>query len=192
MTVLVLGLVLFLGVHSLSALFAPARAELIEKRGAGFWKLPYAVTSFVGLIMIIWGYGAAREVPILLYQPPTWTAHLALVLMIFALILLVSAELKGNIARVAKHPQLAAVKIWASAHLLANGDLASVLLFGGFLAWAVFARISLKKRVAAGYASDNPGGPLRNDLLAVAVGLGLYVLFVVWAHEFLFGVAPIN
>lgn len=192
MASLILGLILFLGVHSSAIFFAQARHDIIAKRGRIFWQIPYTLLSLIGLIVIIWGYGAARENPTILYQAPTWASHVAALLMAPAMIFMVSSNLRGKIAATLKHPQLAAVKVWALAHLISNGDLASVVLFGSFLVWAVIDRISLKKRVARGFANNNPGGPVRNDIIAVVVGLALYVLFIFWAHQYLFGVSPIS
>ncbi|MEM8794908.1 MAG: NnrU family protein [Pseudomonadota bacterium] len=192
MLVLVWGLIAFLGAHGAMIGLARKRKALIDGGQEIYWKAPVAVGSIVGLGLIIWGYGLAREETVFLYQLPSWVSHISALLMLFALIFFVMSGARGKIAKAVKHPQLLAVKIWATAHLLANGDTASILLFGSFLAWAVAARISAKKRVQAGLLSDNPGGPVWKDILAIVIGLALYVLFVVWAHEFLFGVPPIQ
>ncbi|WP_280154449.1 NnrU family protein [Piscinibacter sp. XHJ-5] len=189
MTLLVLGLVLFLGVHSVS-IAAPAwRDAQVALRGEKAWKGLYSLVSIAGFVLLVIGYGAARQSPIVLYTPPTWTRHLALLLMLPVFPLLIAAYMPGRIKAAVKHPFLVAVKLWATAHLLANGTLADVLLFGGFLAWAVADRISMKRRAQR----PLPGAPERpmNDLIAVVVGLVIYGVFVTWLHRWLIGVQPL-
>ena len=189
---LILGLVLFLGIHSVSIVSASGRHRLVQQMGEGPWKGLYSLVSLAGFVLIVVGYGAAREAPVVLYTLPNGFRHLAAVLMLPVFVLLLAAYLPGRIQRAAKHPMLLAVKLWALAHLLANGTLADVLLFGGFLAWAVVDRISVKKRAAAGLLRPGPvlPGSKANDAIALVGGLGLYVLFVVWAHAWLIGVRP--
>ncbi len=150
---LIAGLTIFLGVHSI-AIFAPRwREQLIARIGVPSWKMRYSLVSIAGFLLIVSGYGAARLDPVLLYQPPSWLRHVAMLVMLPAFPLLLATYLPGRIKAAVKHPMLAAVKAWALAHLLVNGMLADVLLFGGFLAWAVLDRISAGKRpaVAAGW-----------------------------------------
>jgi uncharacterized membrane protein len=192
MTWLIVGLVLFLGVHSVSIVAPAARDRWAAAMGENGWKGLYSVLSLAGLVLIVVGYGAAREAPVILYTPPAGLRHLAALLMLPVFILLLAAYLPGRIQRAARHPMLAAVKFWALAHLLANGSLADVLLFGGFLAWAVADRISVKRRAAAGMRVGPPSklsGPDR-DLWAVIGGLLVYGVFAGWAHGALFGVRP--
>ncbi|MGC4366339.1 NnrU family protein [Hydrogenophaga sp. R2] len=192
MTWLIVGLVLFLGVHSVSIVAPMARDRWAGALGENGWKGLYSVLSLAGLVLIAMGYGAAREAPVILYTPPAGLRHLAALLMLPVFILLLAAYLPGRIQRAARHPMLAAVKFWALAHLLANGSLADVLLFGGFLAWAVADRISVKRRAAAGLRVGPPlklSGPDR-DLWAVIGGLLVYGVFAGWAHGALFGVRP--
>lgn len=192
MLILVLGLIVFLGVH-LSGMFASQmRAKIIAERGRIFWMIPYTLVSLFGFYLIIKGYGAAWQDPVILYEVPSWTKHIAMVLVLLAFVAFPQSYVSGNIGKALKHPQLVAVKLWAVAHLITNGDLASVVLFGSFLLWAVVLRISLKRRVAAGLAKDNSGGPALNDVISTVVGVALYALFVVFAHEYLFGVSPIG
>ncbi|PSM18405.1 MULTISPECIES: NnrU family protein [Nitratireductor] len=188
MLVLVLGLVLFLGVHSVRV-FAPSwRDRKRDAIGHASWRGAYSLVSLIGFVLIVWGYGLAWAGAPVLYEPPVWLKHLAALLMLFAFVsLMVFALPAGRLKPVLKHPMLVAVKLWAVAHLLANGDLASLLLFGSFLAWAVLDRISVKRR---GEAPPAPGSVL-NDAIAVAAGLVLYVLFVWKLHLWLFGAAPI-
>lgn len=189
MTLLIVGLVLFLGIHSVSV-FAPAwRDQQLAQRGEKGWKGLYSVVSLIGFVLLIYGYGAARQAPVVLYAPPSGMRHLALVLMLPVFPLLFAAYLPGRIKSAAKHPMLVATKLWAVAHLLANGNLADVLLFGGFLAWAVADRISLKRRTVRAVPGA-PAGPA-NDLIAVIGGLVLYAVFLLWAHRWLIGVSPI-
>ena len=192
MVLLILGLILFLGIHSVSIVSADRRNRLVQQMGEGPWKGLYSLVSLAGFVLIVVGYGDAREAPVLLYTLPNGFKHLAAVLMLPVFVLLLAAYLPGRIQRAAKHPMLLAVKLWALAHLLANGTLADVLLFGGFLAWAVVDRISVKKRAAAGQLRAGPAlpGGKANDAIALVGGLGIYVLFVVWAHAWLIGVRP--
>jgi uncharacterized membrane protein len=192
MLLLILGLVLFLGVHSVSIVSADGRNRLVKQMGEGPWKGLYSLVSLAGFVLIVVGYSAARQAPVLLYTLPNGFRHLAAVLMLPVFVLLLAAYLPGRIKTATKHPMLLAVKLWALAHLLANGTLADVLLFGGFLAWAVVDRISVKRRTAAGQLRAGPvlPGSKANDAIALVGGLGLYVLFVVWAHAWLIGVRP--
>jgi uncharacterized membrane protein len=188
MTVLVLGLVLFLGVHSIAVISPGLRDRALGRLGEGGWKGLYAVVSLIGFVLIIYGFGLARRVPMVVYSPPVWMRHLALLVMLPVFPLILAAYLPGRIKTAAKHPMLAAVKFWAFAHLLANGLLADLLLFGGFLAWAVADRISLKRRPPQALRTAPPGR--WNDAIAVLLGLALYALFLGWAHVRLFGVSP--
>jgi len=190
MSLLVIGLILFLGVHSVSV-FAPHwRDAQLAQRGEMTWKGLYAAVSLVGFVLLVYGYGIARQNPVVLYQPPVFLRHLVLLLMVPVFPLLLATYLPGRIKSAAKHPMLLATKIWATAHLLANGTVHDVLLFGGFLAWAVLVRISLKRRTPRA----TPGAPAAavNDAIALVGGLGLYVVFVLWAHRWLIGVSPIG
>jgi len=189
MAVLIIGLVVFLGVHCV-ALAAPAfRSSAIARLGEGPWKGLYSLVAAAGLALIVYGFYLARESPMVLYSPPGWMRYVTFLLMLPVFPLFIAAYLPGRIKTAIKHPLLAAVKFWALAHLLANGTLADVLLFGGFLAWAVVDRISLKRRVQSVPAA--PAGRF-NDLIAVVAGLALYVFFIEWAHLRLFGVSPLS
>jgi uncharacterized membrane protein len=189
MEMLVIGLVLFLGIHTVSIVAPQWRDGQVARLGEGPWKGIYSVVSAIGFALLIYGYGAARQNPVVLYTPPTALRHLALLLMLPVFPLLVAAYVPGRIKAMTKHPMLLATKFWALAHLLANGTLADVLLFGGFLAWAVADRISVKRRPAR----PIPGAPPRpyNDVIVVVIGLALYALFVMGAHRWLFGVSPL-
>ncbi len=190
MAVLILGLILFLGVHSVSIVKPGLRANVVERLGATPWKAVYGLIALAGFILIVWGYGEARQSPIVLYSPPAWMKHINLLLMLPVFPLLFAAYLPGRIQSATKHPMLLAVKIWAFGHLLANGNLADLLLFGTFLTWAVADRISLKRRVGP----PVPGAPpsRTNDAIAIIGGVAVYLLFLFWLHRVLIGVAPIG
>jgi uncharacterized membrane protein len=190
MPLLILGLVLFLGVHSVVIVSPQFRARTIQRLGEGAWKGLYSLISLVGFVLICYGFGLARQAPVVLYVPPIWLRHVALLIMLPVFPLLFAAYLPGRIKTAAKHPMLAAVKFWALAHLLANGSLADVLLFGAFLGWAVADRISVKRRPAPRVVRSAPARAW-NDAVAVVLRLGVYVLFIGWAHGRLFGVSPL-
>lgn len=186
MALLIIGLILFLGVHSI-AIFAPGmRDALAAAMGVNAWRGVYSLVSLAGFALLVMGYGQARFEPIVLYVPPLWLRHVAFALMLPVFPLILAAFLPGSIKARLKHPMLAAVKIWALAHLLANGMLADLLLFGGFLAWAVADRVSFKRRVQRP-TLPLPAPSVRNDVLAVVLGLGLYVATLLWLHRLLIG-----
>lgn len=191
MLLLILGLLLFLGAHSVSIVRPGLRAQAVARIGELPWKLGYAVLSLVGLILVVQGYGDVRATgPVVLYTPPVWLRHVSLLLMVPVFVLLLAAYLPGRIQGTLKHPMLLAVKLWAIAHLLANGTLADLVLFGGFLVWAVADVVSLKRRAPLPAPGAPPGR--WNDLIALAGGLALYVAFLLVLHRWLFGVSPIG
>ncbi len=190
MTMLILGLIVFLGMHSISIVRPQWRAAAIERFGPMAWQAVYGLISLVGFMLILSGYGEARQAAIVLYHPPTWLKHISLLLMLPVFTLLFAAYLPGRIQTAVKHPMLLAVKIWALAHLLANGGLQDLLLFGAFLAWAIADRISLKHRVGPPVQGAPPGP--RNDAIALVGGLVLYLLFIFWLHQAMIGVAPLG
>jgi uncharacterized membrane protein len=189
MTLLIIGLVIFLGVHSVSIVAPGWRDAGVARLGELPWKGSYTLISVVGFVLLVYGYGLARQAPVTLYVPPAWTRHLALLLLLPVFPLFLAAYLPGRIKAAAKHPMLLATKLWATAHLITNGTLADVLLFGGFLAWAVADRISVKRRAPR----PVPGAPPSpaNDAIAVVGGLAIYALFLFWLHARLIGVSPI-
>jgi len=193
MLVLILGLVIFLGVHSVSIVAPEWRTATVARLGERPWKWLYSLASAAGLALIVVGDGLARRDPVVLYAPPAALRHLALVVMLPVFPLLFAAYLPGRIRAAAKHPFLLAVKLWALAHLLANGMLADVLLFGAFLAWAVADRISVKRRPAA-QTHEVPAAPpgAANDAIALIGGLVVYAVFVLRAHRWLIGVSPLG
>lgn len=194
MLLLILGLVLFLGMHAVT-MKRDWRARMIERLGAGGYKGLYSAVSIVGFVLLIYGYGlqrAAGYTPV--WEPPVWTRHLALLINLPIFILLAVGKRPSWLLSRVKHPMLLAVKIWATAHLLANGDLGSMLLFGGFLAWAVMARISVKRRPEEIARSAAMGKVAfgRRDVIAIVSGLALYVVFALWLHPLLIGVPVIT
>ena len=187
MLLLIAGLVLFLGIHSVGIVAEPWRNAMAAKNEA-VWKIGYTAISLTGFALLCYGYGQARMDPIWLWAPPPIMKAVSAVLLLPVFILFLASFLRGKISTATKHPQLLAVKLWATAHLIANGTLADLLLFGGFLAWAVAQRISLKRRTPR--ATPGMAPSMAGDIGAVIGGLGIYVLFVVWAHEFLIGIRP--
>lgn len=190
MNALLLGLIIFFGAHAVSIVNDPWRNRMVAKMGEWPWKGLYALLSIAGFVLIVWGYGLARQDPVVLYMPPAWLHPVAMVLLIPVFPLLLAAYLPGRIQTAAKHPMLAATKLWAIAHLLANGMLADMLLFGAFLVWAVLDRISMKHRTQRPVPSIPPSRA--NDLIAVVGGLALYAAFVLWLHGWLIGVPLIE
>lgn len=190
MAILILGLVIFLGVHSLRIVTEPTRDRLLARFGENRFKGIYSVLSLVGLMLIIYGYGAARMTTVPLYAPPPGLGHLALLLVPGAFVLVASAYLPtGRIKTAVRHPMVLGVGLWALGHLLANGTVADTVLFGSFLVWAVLDYASAIRRPVPASAGRAPS--LRGDLLAVVVGLGLAAAFILWLHRWFFGVAPI-
>ena len=189
---LIAGLILFLGAH-LVPTFPQARAGLARRFGDNGYKLAFSIVSLIGFVLIVYGFGQARTAPwnAVLWSPPVWTKHIAFLLMWPAFILLVAAYIPSHIRDRAKHPMLAAVKIWALAHLIANGDLAGVLLFASFLAYGVFDRISVKKRQALGPLGNKTGG-IFNDVLVVLIGSFAYAFMLTFGHAWLIGVRLIG
>jgi uncharacterized membrane protein len=184
MLILIAGLVIFLGVHSISIVAPGLRDELAARHGP-LYQGGYSILALIGLVLTIYGYGQARLAPIVLYTPPPILRYVTLVLMIVALPLMLAAYLPGRIQTAVRHPMLTAVKAWSLGHLLSNGMLADVLLFGGFLAWAVADRISLKRRTPRVV----PGLPATrvNDFIVVIGGLALAGAFLHGLHTWLFG-----
>ena len=185
--VMILGLVLFLGAHTLTTA-RDLRASLIAAMGESGYKIGYALVSLIGLALTVWGFAHYRTAGLQeIWTPPTFLKHLNVALMLPAVILFVAAYLRGRIYAAVKHPMLAGVKLWAFGHLLANGDLGGIILFGSFLGWAVYDRISLKRR-------DDPGGPpipvggVGNDLIAVVVGIMVYLALAFAFHPVVIGV----
>lgn len=190
MTILVLGLILFLGVHS-TRIIAPAwRDAQVAHLGEKRWKGLFSLASAVGLGLVVWGYGLSREAPLDLWTPPRWTVHATALLTLPAFILLAAAYVPGNrIKANLGHPMVAGVAVWALAHLLSNGRLGDFLLFGAFLAWALADFRSARRRdLAAGISY--PAGSAARDGVTVAAGVAAWALFAGFLHAWLTGVRP--
>lgn len=190
MTALIAGLIVFLGVHSVRIVADDWRSAQIARRGLGPWKGWYSLASALGLALIVWGFGQARLAPVSLWPPLPWARHLAALLMLAAFVLLVAAYVPGNRIRARlHHPMLLGVKAWALAHLLANHTLADLLLFGGFLLWAVadFRAARLRDRAdGTVYLAGHAG----RTAVALLLGVAGWAVFAFWAHAALFGVRP--
>jgi uncharacterized membrane protein len=190
MPILMLGLMLFLGAHSVRIFSDDWRNRTIAARGEKFYKGVYTLASLAGFALIVWGYGLARQNPVVLWNPPRGMNHLAALLLAFSFVLLVAAYVPRNAIKAKlHHPMILGVKVWALAHLLTNGMLADVVLFGAFLVWAVFDFRAARQRDRAGnvqYAAATAKG----TAIAVVVGLAAYAVFAVWLHGPLIGVRP--
>jgi len=190
MTVLILGLIVFLGAHSTRIFADDWRTAQRKRLGEGVWKGIYSVISLVGFGLIIWGFGLARQEPVVLWVPPVAMRHVAALLTLIALVLLAAAFVPRNaIKSRLHHPMVLGVKTWAFAHLLANGRLAGLVLFGAFLAWAVVCYIAAKKRDRAA-GTQYPAGSAGATAATVAAGVVLWALFAFWLHGALIGTRP--
>jgi uncharacterized membrane protein len=189
--VMIAGLVLFLGTHALTTQ-RDLRARLIKSMGEGGYKAVYALVSLVGLVLIVWGFSHYRATGwIDVWSPPKVLKHINVALMLPAVILVVASYIRGRIYTTVKHPMLTGVKLWAFGHLLANGDLGGIILFGSFLGWAVFDRISLKHRTDAG-APPIPVGGITNDVIAVVVGVVAYLALAFAFHPVVIGIPVVG
>lgn len=187
---MLLGLSVFLGLHSISIVAPQWRDAQVARLGAGPWKGVYSLLSLAGLLLLIWGYGQARLQALWLWTPPTGLRHLAWLLLLPVFPLALASLLPGRVQTLSKHPLLIATKLWALAHLLVNGGLHDVVMFGAFLAWAVAVRISLKHR--APRPTPQAAATPFNDLAVIVGGLLLYGLFIWRLHVWLIGVSPLG
>ncbi|WP_370321059.1 NnrU family protein [Oricola sp.] len=188
MTWLIVGLIVFLGVHSVRAVAPAWRDAMVARLGEGSWKGLYSLISLAGLVLLVWGYAQARPDAPVFYESPIWTRHIVIVLMWIAMVLLVAAYVPtGHIKKRIKHPMITAVKVWALAHLLANGDLATIVLCLAVLGWAVFVRIAEKRGGDPVFESVSVTG----DIIAVVAGSVVTLWFVLQLHELLIGVSPV-
>jgi uncharacterized membrane protein len=190
MTILVAGLLLFLGIHSLRIVADGWRSAQIARLGERKWKGIFALVSLVGFVLIVWGFGQARLSPVMLWDPPAWAPGVTSLLSLPAFVLIVAGNMRGTKMKVAfGHPMLLGTLLWALAHLLGNGTLAGVVLFGSFLAWALVDYVALRRRdAAAGVAY--PAGTWFRDLLAVVIGVVAWIIFGFWLHGPLIGLRP--
>jgi len=192
MTTLIIGLILFLGVHS-ARIFADGwRTNMVSRLGNKGWKRAYSVASLLGLVVLVYGYGLARQSPILLWSPPLWARYIAIALTVLAFILLAAAFVPGNRIKAAVgHPMVLGVKTWAAAHLIANGTLAAVVLFGAFLLWAVFSFSAARRRDRAA-GTVYVRGPQSRTVVAIVAGMVAWAVFAFWLHGPLIGVRPLG
>ena len=190
MTVLILGLVLFLGVHSVRIVADDWRTRMIAARGENTWKGLYSLLALAGFALVVWGYGLARQQPVVLWTPPVAMRHLASLFTLLAFVFITAAYVPANgfKARL-RHPMMVGTKLWALAHLLANGNLADVVLFGGFFVWAVlgFRAARARDRTAG---TPAPVGTRRGTITVLVVGVLAWAVFAFWAHGLLIGVRP--
>ncbi|CAN7629754.1 NnrU family protein [Pseudoduganella sp. LjRoot289] len=190
MTILVLGLLIFLGVHSVRIVADPWRGAMLARLGENGWKGLYSLVALAGFALLVWGYGQARQAPVVLWTPPAAMRHLAALLTAIAFVFITAAYVPRNgIKARLHHPMLLGVKSWALAHLLANGTLADVLLFGGFLVWAIVDFASARRRDRAS-GTVYPPGTASGTAITVAVGLAAWAAFAFWLHGMLIGVRP--
>ncbi len=190
MSILVLGLLIFLGIHSLRIVADGWRTRMISRVGANGWKGLFALASIVGFVLIVWGFGLARQQPVLLYAPPLWLKHLNALFTLVAFVLVVAAYVPRNHAKAAiGHPMLAAVKVWAFGHLLATGFVHDVVLFGAFLVWAMVDLVASRRRDRLA-GTIYPAGTLTGDALTLVIGIGAWVVFALWLHARWIGVNP--
>ena len=190
MTALILGLVVFLGIHSTRIVAEGPRQAFIAQRGEKAWKGLYTVVSLAGFALLVWGYGQARQQPVVLWASPTWLRHVAALLTLISFVLLVAAYVPRNAIKARlHHPMTLGVKVWAFAHLIANNTLADLLLFGAFLAWSIAIFAAARRRDRVNGTTYAPGNTART-LVAVAVGTVAWVVFALWLHGPLIGVRP--
>lgn len=192
MTLLILGLVLFLGVHSVRIFANDWRTRTMASVGEVRWKRRYSLLSIVGFVLIVWGYSSAHLHSGVLWEPPTWTRHAAALLTLVAFVLFVAAYVPRNHLKASLgHPMVSGTKIWAFAHLLANGRWADVLLFGAFVAWAVLSFGAARRRDRAA-GTTYPAGTATGTGLTLAIGVAAWAGFAFWGHALLIGVRPFN
>ena len=190
MTLLVIGLVLFLGAHSVRIFAEGWRTARIAQMGPNGWKAAYGVVSLVGFVLICYGYGLSRQAPIDLFNPPVWTRHLAALITLPAFVLLVAGQIPGTyIKQAVKHPMVLGTKAWAFAHLIANGRLADVVLFGAFLVWAILDFKAARGRDKA-LGLTYPAKGVVRDIAAVVIGIVAWAAFAMYFHAAWIGVRP--
>lgn len=190
MTLLFVGLIVFLGAHSVRIFAEDWRGRQLAQVGERKWKAGYSVVSIAGFILVCWGYAVAREAPVDLWNPPAWTSHVAALLTLVAFVLLAAAKVPGTRIKAAVgHPMVLGVKVWAFAHLIANGRLADVVLFGAFLVWAAFDYRAARGRDRVA-GTIYPAGAISRDAVAVVIGLVVWAAFALYLHAWLIGVRP--
>jgi len=190
MTILIVGLVIFLGGHSVRIFADDWRTRQISKVGENAWKGLYSLVSIAAFVLVVWGFGKARQQPVLLYVPAIWLRHLNALFTLAAFVLVAAAYVPRNRLKAAVgHPMLAGVKLWAFGHLLATGMLHDLVLFGAFLIWAV-ANFVVSRRRDGRMGVTYPAGTTTGDLITLVAGIGVWAVFAFWAHLHWIGVAP--
>ncbi|HEX9392056.1 MAG TPA: NnrU family protein [Usitatibacteraceae bacterium] len=192
MAYLIIGLLLFLGVHSVRVFADDWRAARIAGMGANAWKGAYSLVALAGFVLIVYGYGLSRQAPVDLWMPPLWARDITIMLTLPIFILLAAAYVPGtNIKARLKHPMVLSVKLWAFAHLLSNGRLGDVLLFGGFLLWSMLAFRAARQRDRQ-QGLSYPAIGVARDFIAIAIGLAAWLAFAFYLHGALIGVRPLG
>ena len=190
MSILIAGLVLFLGMHSLRIVADDWRNAQVARLGERRWKLIYTIVSSAGFVLIIWGFGQARASTGVVWDPPAWTSRAAAVLLLPAFVLIVAGNMRGTKMKAALgHPMVLGTALWAFAHLIGNGRLAGVVLFGSFLVWTIAAYIAARGRDAAA-GVVHPAGSVSRDLIAAVIGVAAWAVFGFWLHGPLIGLRP--
>lgn len=190
MTILILGLVIFLGAHSVRIVADDWRTKQRARYGERTWKLAYSLVSAVGLVLIVWGYGMARQDPTLVWTPPIATRHIASLLTLVSFILLSATYVPRNVVKAGlHHPMVLGVALWAIAHFMANGTLADIILFGSFLVWSLWSYAAARKRDRMENTSY-AAGTMKGTAIAVVAGVLAWVIFALWLHVPLIGVYP--
>jgi uncharacterized membrane protein len=191
MYLLITGLIIFLGSHSCRIFAEPWRNHMIDRLGEVKWKGLYTIISLIGLILVVIGYGQARQAPIVLWQPATYLIHIAILLNLVAFIFLAGSSPSNNAIRLKlKHPMILGVKVWALAHLLANGTLVDLILFGSFLLWAVLDFRSARKRPI--HMPENAAISTKATITVVVTGIVIWAAFIFGLHQYLIGVSPLG
>lgn len=190
MILLILGLIVFLGPHSVRIFAESWRSAQIARIGEKPWKGLYSLVSIAGFVLLIWGYGQARAATAVLWQPPAWTHYLAAAFTLAAFVLVVAAYVRGTrIKSALHHPMILGVNAWAFGHLIANGTVADVVLFGGFLVWAIADFAASRRRDRAAGTVYTPGSAAK-DAIAAAIGIAAWAVFAFYLHERWVGVRP--
>ena len=191
MSLLIIGLIIFLGSHSCRIFAEPWRNHMIDRLGEVKWKGLYTIISIIGLVLVVIGYGQARQTPVVLWQPATCLTHIAILLNLVAFIFLAGSSPSNNAIRLKlKHPMILGVKVWALAHLLANGTLVDLILFGSFLLWAVLDFRSARKRPIL--MPEKAVVSTKATVIVIVSGIVIWAAFIFGLHQYLIGVSPLG